>query len=76
VRIQAVELIAEPTEVNLKGAVELLTLILDAYPDKTQIASAHQALGHYHELSGHSGDALVSYRCALEQQRAFPHART
>jgi len=75
-RIQAVELIAEPTKSNIEGALELLTLVLESYPDQSQIAPAHHALGNCHELIGHAEQAMSSYRNALEQQRLYPGVKT
>ncbi len=75
-RIQAVELLEEPTEANLRGAMELLKLVLEYYPEPSQIAPAYEHLGDCYAILGCDSDALVSYRNALHQQRIFPQVRT
>ncbi|HWA97818.1 MAG TPA: hypothetical protein VG713_04975 [Pirellulales bacterium] len=75
-RIQAVELLDDPSPENVGGAIELLKTLLSTYPDQMQLAATYQSLGDCAALNGETSAALDYYREAFAQQRAFLNVLT
>ena len=68
-RKQAVHLAKAKTSETLTGARELYELLLAQFPDTSDLAYVHTALGEVLETSSELDAALTAYRAAIDAQR-------
>lgn len=68
-RKQAAHLLKAGTPATLAGARELYELLLAQFPDSSDLAYVHTALGEVLEAAGDAPSALAAYRAALAAQR-------
>jgi tetratricopeptide (TPR) repeat protein len=75
-RVQAYHLYEGGTEEGLRGALELLDIVFERYPDEGQIGPAYSQKGDCLRLLGDMEGALKAWRAAIDAERANPHIRT
>ena len=68
-RKQAAHLTKASTPETLNGARELYELLLAQFPDSSDLAYVHTALGQVLETSAENDAALTAYRAAIDAQR-------
>jgi len=68
-RKQAAHLLKARTPEALAGARELYDLLIAQFPESSDLAYVHTALGEVLEASAADDAALVAYRAALDAQR-------
>ncbi|HEY4185675.1 MAG TPA: hypothetical protein VGP07_11435 [Polyangia bacterium] len=71
-RIQALHLVQDADPPLHEAALGLLDLLLRDYPDRSQVAAAHEQRARSLDALGRGVDALDELRLAMEAERAHP----
>src|SRR5215471_12054599 len=74
--IQAFHLLETNDERRVEAALGLFDRMLRDYPERIQIAGAHDGRAKCLVRLGRIPEALDAYRAALRQEREFPNVRT
>lgn len=75
-RIQAGTLAAQDDRALWQAAIELVKVLVDEYPDESQLALAHNVAADCHLKLGDEGSAIASLRQSIEAMRTYPVIRT
>jgi hypothetical protein len=75
-RIQAGHLESTRDPVLIRAALRLLDMVLEQWPDPTQVAAAHCQRVTCHLELGDPSAAVSSWRDAIRAERRFPGVRT
>jgi tetratricopeptide (TPR) repeat protein len=76
VRIQASYLEATADSALVRAALSLLDMMLDKWPDPSQVAQAHHQRATCYVRLGEPMRAVECFRMALQAERGYPNART
>lgn len=74
-RIQAGHLQETGTKKNIKAALELLDLMLNKYPDESQLASAYLQSAQCLEYFQNYESAIESFRRSIDAEKEYPSHR-
>jgi hypothetical protein len=75
-RIQASHLAGVGSAELRQVALRLLTLLILEFPSRLELSCAFAQRGDIHRRGERISEALADYRSAIEQERAFPNAKT
>ncbi|MFI5459500.1 MAG: hypothetical protein ACHRXM_29085 [Isosphaerales bacterium] len=74
-RVQAIELQETGTAEGIAAALELIAILIQEYPDLSQLAAAYLVEGECREQSGDTDGAIEAYRQSIRAQRDYPNFR-
>ena len=76
VRIQVLHLQRVGTSSMLLSAIELIEIMLEKWPESSQLASAYLQKAQCFDALGRIEEAVQSYRAALNAEHQYPGVRT
>ena len=75
-RIQGCALHETEVTANLHTAIRLFHMVLNEFPEPSEIACTYENLGDCLDRLGQTDEAIDAYRNALSQQRVYPNSLT